>query len=305
MKKTGTLDCARLFASVLTSVFILSSCSGGAPVSSNHLNVGYGVTAPDSVDVATNFAGLMNYNGKTADELYAMRTRNAGLHPELLQGAYKPTPSVFQIESKTPWWGLKGYLFRAEDLNKTDGLSRESPFFGNPYLLVCPELYGTDLHRSPQRFSTAQSFADIFPAFEQPKSIKIFPKERREEITYDMMGYYNHVKALLDQPWQISGIGFDINAYNAEDFGYNYLYIEPGKSNNLNKLPPEVIKIGQTLMVRHRDTCGPACNDIDSPDTLKGFRLKSLPASCHLLLWREKPASHLDRPDFIVDMIFK
>jgi hypothetical protein len=306
MKITELIKRAGLFCILSSSVLILSSCSGGETgAGGNNLNVGYGTIAPDSLDLTSQFVGLMNYNGKTADELLALRTRKASAHPELLKGTYKPSPTLFQIDSKAPWWGLKGYLFRANGINPTEGLSRESPFFGNPYVLVAPELYGTNMHWSDQRFSTAQAFADNFPVFQQPVAIKIFPKEKREEITYHLMGFYNNVKAQLDTGWAISDVAFDLNAYNAEDFGYNYIYVDPSVSSNMGKLPPEVIKIDQTLMVKHRDTCGAACNDIDSPELMKGFKVKNVPARCHLLLWRNKPTSHLDPSDFTVDLLFK
>jgi hypothetical protein len=304
MKLTEIIWRAKNLSILSLSVLVLSSCAGQTGSSDNRLNVEYGTKAPGSVDVTRQLAGMMNYNGKTVEELMALRTRNAGLFPDLLQGEYKPSPGVFQIDSKTPWWSLRGYLFRANDLSPTEGLSRESPFFGNPYLLVAPELYGTRMHWSDHRFATAKLFADVFPLYQQPASVKIFPKEKREEIVYNLLNYYNNIKAQLDEAWAISDIAFDLNGYNAEDFGYNYLYVEPSGSSNLAKLPAEVIKIDQTLMVKHKGTCAPACNDIDSPDAMKAFSLKSVPARCRLLLWRNKPTSYLAPHDFTVDLIF-
>ena len=73
----------------------------------------------------------------------------------------------------------------------------------------------------------------------------------------------------------------------------------------MGKLPPDVIKIDQTLMVKHKESCAPGCNDIDSPEGMKGFKVRNVPARCHLLLWRNKPTSHVDPHDFAVDLIFK
>lgn len=293
---------AKLLLSAAAVPFLLSACGGGSTESGNNLDVGFNSKAPESISI--NLNGLMNYNGKSTDELMAMRLRNVNTHPELLTAPYKPSAQVFSIDGKNPWWGLRGYMFRGRGISTTDGMSRESVYFGNPYVLVCPEFYGTNMHWSSSRFPKDDDFAKVFPTYLQPQSVKIIPKEKREEITYDVMSYYNNVKSMLDSAWPISEIAFDLFAYNARDFGYNYLYIEPGKSSNISKMPPDVIPIDQVLGTKTRDTCAPTCNDISSPDALLGYKLKNLPAKCHILLWKAKPTSHVAPEDFRIDLIF-
>lgn len=304
MKPSRLHNCAKQLALLFSSIVLISSCSGGSGGGDqgNALDVGFHTKAPESVSITLN--GLMNYNGKSAEELYALRSRTVAKYSELVPGTYKPSSSVFTIDGKNPWWGIRGYMFRGRNISSTDGMSRESVFFGNPLVLVCPEFYGTNMHWSPQRFPKDEDFVNVFPTYLQPQSVKIFPKEQREEVVYDVMHYYNDVKAMMDGNWPISEIAFDIFAYNARDFGYNYLYIEPNKSSNISKMPPDVIAIEQVLGTKTRDSCAPSCNDIITPDALIGYKLKNLPAKCHILLWKSKPASHVTPEDFKIDLVF-
>lgn len=293
-----------LIASLLS--FALSACAGGSGGGSgNNLDVGYSTKAPESVNIV--LSGLMNYNGKTAEELYALRSKNVAAHPELLGGSsYKPSPDVFAIDSKSPWWSMKGYLFRSMIVDHTGGVSRESAYFGNPFLLVSPEWYGNDLHIPSGRFPNGDAFANVYPTYVPPMTVKIVPKEKREELSFEIMSYYNNVKSIQDGLYPITQIGFDLCAYNARDFGYNYIYVDANNTSNINKLPPEVISINQALGAKTRNTCAPSCNDeIGTPDELVGFRVKNIPAKIRLLLWQKKPTSHLAPHDFQVDMFFK
>lgn len=304
MKAIFSVRSCLVSSAFLASSFLLFACGeGGGEQGGSSLDLGFNSKAPESVSL--NLNGLMNFNGKSSEELFALRAKNVSAYPTLLQGAYQPSKTVFEIESKNPWWGIKGYLFKGRGISETDGLSRESAYFGNPLLLVCPEWYGTDMHWSGQRFPKADDFASSFPTYLPPAKATIYPKEKREEIRYDVMPYFNHVASMQNGPWKISSIGFDLRAYNARDFGFNYIYVDPNESKNISKLPPEVVAIGQQLTTRTRDTCAPACNDLITPDVLCGFKLKDLPAKCRLLLWKNKPASHLVANDMKVDLIFQ
>ncbi|MBX9721380.1 MAG: hypothetical protein K2X81_08305, partial [Candidatus Obscuribacterales bacterium] len=270
----------------------------------NTLSVGYGTKAPDSVDIA--LQGLMDYNGKTAEQILAIRSKNVNAHPELISGTYAATPNVLALDSKSAWWSTKGYTFRANGGagSLTEGASRESASLGNPYLLVSPEWYLTIMNIPRTRFPKDADFARVFPTYVPPTSVKIFAKEKREEVTYNVMEYYNNIHSMLNDE-KISSIQFDLHTYNAKDFGYNYIYIEPGTSTNLNKYPPDVFENTQGLAVRTSKSCAPSCNDlVGTPAAVTDFQLTNLPAKCHMLLWRAKPSSHLMTPDFKIDLNF-
>ena len=296
------------FSSVLIAAVALSACGGGGgagvaggAAGPNELDIGFYTKAPEKVSIALN--GLMNYNGKTAEQLFAMRSKSAAAHPELLKAPYKPSSEVFNIDSKAAWWGLKGYIFRGKELDKVEGVSRESIYFGNPYVLVAPEWYGSGMHYANSRFPRETDFANVFPTYVPPVSVTLYPKEKREEVVYDTMKYYNDVRSMQDGDWPISEVSFDINAYNARDFGYNYLFVDPNQSKNLNKLPQQVIQITQGIV--SKKSCAEPCNDEPIVDDLAGFKIKNLPAKCYLKLWRQKPTSHLSDPDLKVELVFR
>ena len=278
----------------------LSACGGGESAPKNELDIGFHSKAPESVLIETN--GLSNYNGKTKDQLYDMRTKAANAHANLLKTpTYAPTPSVFQIDDKANWWSLKGYLFK-EAADKNEGPSRESASFGNPYILVVPEWFADPVNPSNARFPKRSAFANVFPTYLLPASIKFYPKEQREEIVYNIMPHYNMVKSMMNGNWPLTNLGFNLNAYNAKDFGFNYIYIDASKSKNMQKYSADIKPISQNIA--QNKSCGPSCNDlVGTPDDLIGIKLKDVPAQCHILLWKEKPSSYVRPADMTVDVI--
>jgi len=296
----------RTLLTLLIAAFALSSCASndGWATGINKLNVGYGTKAGDVIDLKPNYAALMNYNKMTKPALLGLRSKSVAAHPELVEGTYAPSPGVFQFEGKASWYSMKGYIFRNMNAKPLDGPSRESAYYGNPFMLVVPEFYGANLSFDRLRFPDNDSFTKVYPLLWPPTSIKIFPKEKREEITYDLMAYFNFAKSVMDKTWKIPDINFDLIGYNAEDFGYHYLYIDAAESKNLGKMPPKVLKIDQAILVKSKDTCAQDCNDSYSPDELKHFNVTRLPAKCHMLLWNKLPVSHLVPCDFQVDLIF-
>ncbi len=291
---------SRILASISISG-LLSACGGSSESGNNLLDIGFNSKAPEKVSITVN--GLMSYNGRTVDDLSSHRVKFVSEHPELLKSPYKQTAEVFSFDGKSPWWGIKGHMFQGAGIDKTEGPSRESVYYGNPLLLVSPEWYGSNMHWSGNRFPNQKAFADVFPTYLPPVSATFYPKEKREEIVYDCMKYYNDVKALLNGNWPMSEITFDVRAYNARDFGYNYIYVDANKCTNLAKLPPNIITINQQITTKTRNTCGPSCNDMDTPDELTGFKLKALPAKCSFALWKKKPDTYLQSPDLRVDFI--
>lgn len=279
----------------------LTACGGGdSGGSKNELDVGFKSEAPETMDIGIPPA-LSNYNGKTKAELYELRSKAANAVPKLLKGQYAPTESFFQIDDKGSWWSLKGFLF-PQSLPKTEGPSRESAFFGNPFLLVAPEWYADNPKPIQQRFPKTTDYANVFPSYLPPNSIKVYPKLAKEEIIYNIMPHYNMLKSMMSGNWPVSNLGFNLRAYNARDFGYNYIYVDASKSKNIQKYSSDVKALNQGIGSTR--ACADNCNDIvGTPDDLMGIKLKDIPAQCHILLWKQKPTSYVAPPDMQVDII--
>lgn len=300
MEITSVKRAITCFITLASSSAVLSSCGGGAESTGNELDIGFHTKAPESVTIQPQL--LSNYNGQTAAHLKELRTKTVNQNAKLLKGPYTPSPSVFQIDDKASWWSLKGYLFRST--NPTEGQSRESAYFGNPYILVVPEWYAGSTHYAQNRFKSEADFANVFPTYYPPSSVKIFPKDKKEEIVYNIMPHYNMIKSMMNGVWPISEMAFNLNAYNARDFGYKYIYVDAGKSKNISKYSSDVIPIDQGIALRTRHSCAPQCNDQASDrDELMGFKLKDVPAQAHILLWKEKPSSYVAPADMNVDLI--
>jgi len=100
---------------------------------------------------------------------------------------------------------------------------------------------------------------------------------------------------------------FSLIAYNARDFGFPFMYLDP--KNSLNLVPwksPDALEIPQ--MIHCGGSCGypGGCNNM-SPHRveLDNNRLTRLPARAYLRLWRERPKdAKTSSPDFVMVIDF-
>ena len=97
-------------------------------------------------------------------------------------------------------------------------------------------------------------------------------------------------------------------AYNARDFGLNYLWVDAGQSKNIDWRSENVHAVQIPQYIHCGGSCGKpstCCNNM-SPTPSKNFTfsVRALPAKVHISLWREKPYTNDEQPDmtFIIEM---
>jgi len=138
-----------------------------------------------------------------------------------------------------------------------------------------------------------------------PSQAVIYPREQKEEITYNVTNFMRASARIVDFPKQLGNAPFDVVAYNARDFGFNYLAVSPKFSKNINKTSDRPIEIAQYIHCGNSCGYSGGCNNM-SPYTegLYDLSLKGLPAQACVYLWRARPTSVDQVPDFMVTLNF-
>ena len=274
-------------------------------LSTNRLSLGPQAKVQTGVSLAINSASEYDFHSRS--EIENLRRNCANQHPELLLYQYTPMPAIFsQIEDGKPWWGLDGQLFFDSGDKSIDGLSEESRFVNNPFMLVCANMVLDGYQYESSKFPSKEDFAlSGIPLDCTASQVAIYPRESREEITYNVTNFLQASAKIVDLPKQLGSAPFDVVAYNARDFGYNYLAVSPRFSQNINKTSDRPIEIAQ--YIHCGSSCGynGGCNNM-SPyiEGLHGLSLKKLPAQACVYLWRSRPTSVEQTPDFIVQLNF-
>lgn len=278
---------------------------GAQQNSSNRMSLGAQAKAQNSVNLAIN--GPSEYDFHTRSDIENLRKTFVAQHNELLLYQYTPMPAIFgQIEDGKAWWGLEGQLFYDSGNRSPDGLSEESRFVNNPFLLVCANMVIDGYQYDTSKYPTKEELASAgLPLECAPSQAVIYPREQKEEITYNVSNFMRASAKIVDFPKQLGNAPFDVVAYTARDFGFNYLAVSPRFSRNINKTSDRPIEISQ--FIHTGNSCGYSggCNNM-SPyiEGLHELSLKAVPAQAVVYLWRSRPNSVDQVPDFMVTLNF-
>jgi hypothetical protein len=295
-----------LFAHAILMAMICIAVNG-TRVAGNELLIG--AKARTTAVIRVNISEPICLNFMSKDEIFKLRKTLIENYPSLNRDNYVPSEDVFgQVASQKPWWGLYGkYVYRVGQ-RSIEGPSDQSKFILNPYLLVAADQANVGLWNA-DKVTKQMLTASSFPFFWKPQELKWYPGEARSEVTYDVSGYQRALYSLryalkfyrvIDQ--------FSLIAYNAKDFGLNYLFFAGEKSRNVinkyrNREPIEILQ-----MIHLGETCGypGGCNNM-SPymPELEQLSLTGLPAHARILLWKQKPSSINAQPDMTLDLNFK
>jgi hypothetical protein len=115
------------------------------------------------------------------------------------------------------------------------------------------------------------------------------------------------VNPWLTKPFDALSYRFGLIAYNARDFGFGYLYVDPVASKNVTRRG-KLDSASDLLQFIHR---GPSCNipggcnNMSPPlPELDKWKATGLPAEAHIRLWKLRPVTVNDPPDmsFVIRM---
>jgi hypothetical protein len=253
-------------------------------------------------------APLAKFNGISQQDLYKARTNAVEKYKTFLADTYAPSDSIFGMcESKKPWWGVWGMHVFRQGLHALDGPSKESGYVLNPYRLVAAEANNVGLW-DKDKMSDEDMRNPAFPYLWESGPVHFNARTGLAQVVYDISDYNQRLHAWKKcMRFPVDSInGFSLIAYNARDFGYSYVYLDPVRSRGISKWSAHPVNITQFLHCG--GSCGypGGCNNM-SPHIreLDENKLLQLPARAYLKLWKIEPESVSDPPDFVFVIDFK
>lgn len=251
------------------------------PAALNRLAIGKDATG-DALDIAINAPAELDF--LTRDAVLQMRGKAVQQYLALLPGAYTPRPAVFgQIEDLRPWWGIEGQFYHGTGIRSIDGPAEESRFILNPYLLVAAEFNDWWIR------DLSESRLAGFPLECPPQQLLWKPREAYAEVSYDAACIRKRQKP-----------EFSLIAYNARDFGFDYIYVSYADSQNVSKANAPLAAYANPQFIHRGGSCGypGGCNNM-SPVTpeIDDIHLDGLPAKAMVWLWKGMPKSVAQAPD--------
>lgn len=248
----------------------------------------------DGVAIAIN--PLVELDFKTKNEVYELRKSYVRQYPELAIPGYQPSEQIFgQIEDKKGWWGISGISCYGPGEKGIEGLSEESRFLVNPYLLVGVVENNAHIVSKDGSFCTAN----------YPKPIKVFWHRSRYwgRSTYNVSDYI----AVAKQYRYSDPNALYLVAYNARDYGFNYFYIDLDKTVGVDEsnFAREPLPLNQ--FIHCGGSCGYAggCNNTSPTEGHMVINVVSLPAWVYVKLWKVAPVNAAQDADmiFIIEML--
>ncbi|MBU1863655.1 MAG: hypothetical protein KKH94_08345 [Candidatus Omnitrophica bacterium] len=241
---------------------------------------------------------MIELDFKSKEEIYELRRQYVAQYPGLVVDTYEPSAEVFgDIESGKPWWGILGLCYYGPGQKSIEGLSEESRFIANPYILV-----GLD-----EGHAYVIKDKNLRPKAVYPKPTTLVWKkeEKWAKVTYAVRRFWKEA-----QPYEYLSLNdrtFDLYAYNARDLGFQYLHVDNKQSRNAISLSTSGGALLIPFMLHVGGSCGyEGGGNNMSPDTPDfKIQISKLPARLYIKLWKVQPASN-DEPEdmtFIIDMI--
>ncbi len=292
---------------LLAFFFFYNAVTQCARASTNSLKLGIRARLADGTAIPLNPPQRFNYLQRS--EIIRLRTSAVMSCPSLVEGTYIPTPAIFdEITDAKPWWGMAGQYIWGEGERSIEGAAEESRFILNPYLLVAANPWTAKIW-NPQLITPDDINNPDFPYTWTPQELRLWPKMRMGQVIYDVTAFNAKLKSLdskLEKTEEI--VRFGLVAYNARDFGYNYLMLSPVLSSNVENTfkGKDAVEIKQYIHTGDSSKFPGGCNNMSpAMEQIDQLVIKQLPARATVLLWKSRPVFFGDPPDFSFVLDFK
>jgi len=256
-------------------------------------------SAKVNVDVSVDVNPPVALNMRARSDIYEIRRRAVLDHKELADDNYRPSEAVFgKIQDGTAWWGLQGLYYYGTGDKSNEGLSGESRFIANPFLLI-----GLGEPRAYRNLAVLDRENPVYPV---PTKISWQSQYATVKITYNVS---DHFKYLLANSYpNAEEKKLELVTYNARDFGFNYLWVDPTASMAVESLN----KTGRAVALQQKVEWGHSCANSGGCNARAPYQLElmlqvqGVPARAFIKLWKEMPQNpEQSVPDAVVilDMI--
>ncbi len=238
--------------------------------------------------------GPLELNFLSKDDIFRMRKEWVASEPRLAPAGYEPLPEIFSaVGDGNPWWGLSGIYGLGPGEQSITGPAEESRILANPYLLV--GLIETHAWKGmdPPNYNVAF----------YPTPIALVYRARNDAwARYNVSEHFS----FLVQNNYFEGHKRELTfaAYNARDFGYNYLAVDAAKSRNVVWKNPSAGAARIQQMLHVGGSCGhpSGCTNMSpfQPELL--IDIPELPANAFIRLWRSEPTDINAPPDMTFNL---
>ena len=252
------------------------------------LYIGASAKAPGEISILLN--PLLKLDGFTKNQIYDIRRRAIGEHPELAGKGYVPSDYVFgSIEDGRPWWGLEGLYFYGDGPNANSGPSEESRFLPNPFLLV-------GIRESIARGGARpDGSVNYFP---YPTRLVWNAADSSARVEYSVSEHFDFTANGGFLPEYQRQLQFVL--YNARDIGFQYFALDRARSKGVDLVLDSDAPRSARQFIHRGPSCGVegGCNNMSpiAKDFL--FDVPAVPAKAVLRLWRGKPDNAAVPADF-------
>jgi hypothetical protein len=284
---------------------IIAATAGCTKVRANELSLGPSSKQSGLVNIPLRKPAAFNF--KTREEILNMRKQAIDANSNLLLYRYQPSPEIFNpIEDKKPWWGLAGQAVFGKGDKAITGLSEESRFVLNPYLLVAANSATIGIW-DPKKLTAQDLNSDSFPYFWQPDQLILDPRNKRGSVSYPIRRYLQQINTSGKLLVNTMPSEFSLVAYNARDMGYHYILLDAAQSQNV----ANTVRVDRPVYIGQFIHCGGSCGYPGGCNNMSPFtreidrcRLLRLPARAVVKLWKDRPFDNQE-PDFVWTIDFK
>lgn len=282
---------------LMTALIIVSFL----PLSVGANELATGKTAKSSGAIQIPVVSVSKLNGITMEQLYKMRTDAVERYKKLLGDTYEPNDAIFGMcESKKPWWGVWGMQLYREGERSIEGPAKESVYILNPFRLVAAEATNVGLW-NPKLVTKEDMQNPDFPFLWKSGPVTFNPSKATAEVSYDISKYNDSLKQWKNKRLANKDVsGFSLIAYNARDFNYSHIYLDPQKSFGVKPWATNK-SVAITQMLHCGGSCGypGGCNNMSPFIAEMDYNtLSKLPARAYLKLWKEEPSKVEQPADF-------
>lgn len=201
---------------------------------------------------------------------------------------------------------MQGTFIWGAGQRSIEGAAEESRFLLNPFLLVGANS-GTALIWDKDKISASDLNDKAFPYCWLPQSLKFYPSEALVQEVYDISAFNKELTGRKEKMTVAvdDTLKFGLIAYNARDFGFNYIYLDPLKSMNITPAN----KTSNPTQIKQMIHCGNSCqypggcnNMSPAQPEIDVFICSKLPARANIKLWKSSPLSKDSPADLTIFM---
>ncbi len=251
-------------------------------------------------EISLAYNSPVEFDFLTKAQVMALRKEAVLQHQDLIEGTYEYSPAVFgKIEDSLPWWGLKGQFCIGPGQNSIEGPSEESRFLLNPFLLLMLDSTNAFINKDPACFVTEPN---------PPVSATWYPLKKELVLVYDVSRYFSQCVALHGK---FCNNQLQLDALNARDFGFSYIYFDPALSKGISalKLANSAFEDVYQLkaFIHLGKSCGYSggCNNSSPDQPQVVFKQDYYPGELLAALWYQKPRQKDQAPDVTVRFILQ